>query len=64
MKTLDQAIQQEPTSAEGYIMRGAAYQARDNVAKALADFNKAIQLDRKSARVYCDRAALEEELLH
>ena len=64
IKTLDQAIQREPTSAEGYIMRGAAYQARDNAEKALTDFNKALQLDPKSARVYCDRAALEEELLH
>jgi TonB family protein len=63
IKTLDQAIQRQPTSAEGYIMRGAAYQARDNAAKALADFDKAIQLDPKSARAYCDRAALEEELL-
>jgi TonB family protein len=64
IKTLNEAVQRQPTSAEGYIMRGAAYQVRDNAAKALADFNKAIELDPKSARAYCDRAALEEELLH
>lgn len=44
-------------------MRGAAYQAQDNATKALADFDEAIRLDPKSARAYCDRAALEDEVL-
>jgi tetratricopeptide (TPR) repeat protein len=40
-----------------------AYQSKGERDKALADFNRAIQLDPKSARAYCDRAILEDELL-
>jgi TonB family protein len=63
IQALDEAIRLQPTLPILYIDRGAAYQSKGEPHKALADFNRAIQLDPKSARAYCDRAILEEVLL-
>ena len=58
-----EVIRQQPSLAEVYIARGAAYHANRTREKALADFNRAIELNPKSARAYCDRAELKEQLL-
>jgi tetratricopeptide (TPR) repeat protein len=48
---------------DAYITRGSAYQQKGEAHKALADFDQAIRLDSKSARAFCDRGILEDDLL-
>jgi len=63
IKLYSELIRQQPGLADAYIARGAAYHADRTRDKALADFNRAIELNPKSARAYCDRAELEQQLL-
>ena len=49
---------QTPTTAEGYLRRGLARQARGNVTGALADFNRALGLKPTLAPAYHYRCNL------
>ena len=52
LNELDEAVRLNPEDAEVYISRGITYCERGDYNRALADFNKAIQLDSKSATEY------------
>jgi tetratricopeptide (TPR) repeat protein len=43
----DQAIRQNPKDAESYSSRGGEYMAKRELDRAIADYNKAIELDPK-----------------
>lgn len=45
-----------PTTADGFSRRGAAYASNHKLAEALADFDKAIELDPKESRYVYQRA--------
>ncbi len=63
IKVFDEVIRLQPTFARAYILRGSAYALRSEHEKALADFNRAIQIDSRNAAAYCDRADLEQHSL-
>jgi protein O-mannosyl-transferase len=56
------AIQYDPTYAEAYINRGAAYGKSGQNELALADFNKGIELDPKAANAYFNRSLLYSQM--
>jgi tetratricopeptide (TPR) repeat protein len=45
----------EPTDASGYQRRGAAYVGRREIAKGIADFDRALQLDPTDPAIYSQR---------
>ena len=47
--------QQEPLSAKEYCNRGVSYFEKGQYDKAIADYNKAIEIDPKDARAYNNR---------
>lgn len=56
------AIESDPTFAEAYINRGAAYGKSGKNDLALADFNKGIELDPKAANGYFNRSLLYSDM--
>src|SRR5262249_48969062 len=54
MKLIDNFLA-PPTNAQAYLDRGAAYARKDDNDRAIADFNRAIQLDPKNAQAYIQR---------
>jgi serine/threonine protein kinase len=66
-KSLDdftQAILLHPDFAEAYIFRGSMALGKPDVAAAMADFNKAITLERRQAAAYNGRASVRLHHLH
>lgn len=57
MAALDEAIKQQPTNADAYLLRGSLNMQADP-AKALADFNKVIELKPDSGTAYNQRALI------
>ena len=51
-------IKKTPKDAALYAKRGKAYSGNKDYAKALADYNKAVQLDAKIADAYVGRAVI------
>jgi tetratricopeptide (TPR) repeat protein len=46
-----------PTTADGFARRGAAFMARRDFPRAIADFNRAVELEPAVAKHFTDRAA-------
>ncbi len=59
----DQALAADPTLREAYLHRGVAYRGNGNFDRALADFDKVIQLEPQDARGYAERARTKLERL-
>jgi tetratricopeptide (TPR) repeat protein len=59
IEAFDQITKIDP-SADAYRGRGVAYYEKGDLDRAMADFDKAITLDPKSARAYVDRAIIYE----
>jgi tetratricopeptide (TPR) repeat protein len=47
-----------PSDVDSYNNRGAAYEAKGDNERAIADFNKALDIDPRLAKAYYNRAAV------
>ena len=56
--SLSDVIQREPTNPEAYNVRGSAFGRAGQYDQAMADFNKAIELNPNFARAYYNRALI------
>src|SRR4051794_40199728 len=59
----DQALAADPTLREAYLHRGVAYRGHGNYDRALADLDRAIELEPRDARAYAERARTKLERL-
>jgi tetratricopeptide (TPR) repeat protein len=55
-------LKADPKAVEAYEYRGACYQELGNFQNALADFSKAIELDRTNGRVFTERAKVYDAM--
>ncbi len=60
--SLTEVIRRNPSSAEAYNTRGAAYARVGRFAEAVADFTEAAKLDPNSAAAYTNRALAERQM--
>jgi tetratricopeptide (TPR) repeat protein len=56
IERLDEAIDQDPSDPDLFIMRGDEYEARGDLNQSIQDYTIAIRLDPESARAYSHRA--------
>lgn len=59
---LNQAIQQNPNSAEAYNSRGNAYRDLNQLQKAVSDYNQAVRLNPKYVKAYNNRGIINYSL--
>jgi tetratricopeptide (TPR) repeat protein len=59
----DQALAADPTLREAYLHRGVAYRGNGNYDRAVADLDRAIELEPRDARAYAERARTRLERL-
>ena len=57
----ERALALDPTSAEGFVVRGLAYKKLGRLADARADYDHALQLDRDCGDALCRRGMLNYE---
>lgn len=62
--SLTEVIKRNPSSAEAYNTRGAAYARVGRFSEAIADFTEAAKLDPNSAAAYTNRALAERQMGH
>src|SRR5688500_12169107 len=56
IESLTAVIARDPNNPEGYNVRGAAYGRAGRYRDAIADFDRAIELDPRFSRAYANRA--------
>ena len=54
--SLTAVVNQDPSDASGYNVRGTAYGKAGKYREAIADFDRAIEIDPRFARAYANRA--------
>ncbi len=62
IESLTMVVNRNPNDAEAYNVRGAAYGRAGNSAKALKDFNRAIQLNSRYYQAFANRALIFRQM--